>query len=71
MNNNLKICLIIYKTMNTISKPLLSSLEVTASEVIDYGIPDINKFFQTLDVETKKKITKHTNKEIQKNILKL
>ena len=42
MNNNLKICLIIYKTMNTISKPLLSSLEVTASEVIDYGIPDIN-----------------------------
>ena len=56
--------------MNTISKPLLSSLEVTASEVIDYGIPDINKFFQTLDVETKKKITKHTNKEIQKNILK-
>lgn len=57
--------------MSSIEKQILSSLEVKTSELLDYGIPDIDNFFKTLDSETQKKITKISNKEIQKNIIKL
>ena len=56
--------------MNSIEKSLLSSLDIVTSEVIDYGIPDINNYFKTLDNETKQKIKKYSNKETQKIILK-
>jgi Mg/Co/Ni transporter MgtE len=37
---------------------------------INYGNKELNELFQSLDVETKKKITKYPNSDVQINILK-
>ena len=69
MNNNIKICLIIYITMSsTIEKSNISNLEGNL-ESIDYDDEELNKLFQNLDVETKKEILKYPKKEIQVEIL--
>jgi len=66
MNNNIKICLIIYIIMSSIEKSNKSDLE----DAIDYGDTEMNEFFSTLDAETKKKIVKIPKKEFQIEVLR-
>ena len=68
MKNNLKICLIIYITMSSIEKSVISNLEEEL-KTIDYGVPELNTLFKSLDVETKNKIKKIKDKNVQINIL--
>ena len=75
MNNNLKICLNIYITMSSIDKSIATILEGDI-ESIDYGVPEFNKLFKGLDIETKKKLVKDfppdnkDNKDIHIGVLK-
>ena len=55
MNNNLKICLIIYITMN-IEKSIVSNLEGD----LDFGEPGLNALYKNLDKETKLKISDYS-----------
>ena len=50
------------------SKSIVSILEADI-ESMDYGIPELNKLFKSLDIETKNKIIKYPKKENQKAIL--
>jgi hypothetical protein len=54
--------------MSNIEKSIKSTLE-HGMEYIDFGDPFINDVFANLDSETKSKITKHSDKEVQKQIL--
>ena len=69
MNNNLKICIIIYIIMSNIDKSIVSNLEGELGS-IDYGEDELNQAFKSLDEETKKKILKYQNKDIQISILR-
>jgi hypothetical protein len=55
--------------MSAIEKSIVSNLEGEL-ESIDYGEPELNTLFKSLDSETKKKILKYPNKEIQLSILR-
>jgi len=55
--------------MSSIEKSIISNLEVDI-ESINFGVPELNKLFKTLDQDTQKKIIKYPHKEIQINILK-
>jgi hypothetical protein len=50
------------------SKSIVSNLE-SVIETMDYGIPELNNLFKSLDIETKNKILKYPKKENQKEIL--
>ena len=54
--------------MSSIDKSIVSILEGDI-ESMDYGVPELNKLFKSLDKETKKKILKYPKKENQKAIL--
>jgi hypothetical protein len=54
--------------MSNIEKSIVPILEADIQS-IDYGVPNLNELFNSLDVETQKKITKYTNKDVQKTIL--
>ena len=69
MNNNLKICLIIYILMTTIVKSLSQSLE-DELESIDFGDYSINQFYKNMDIENKKQLEKYKSKEIKLSVLK-
>jgi len=54
--------------MNPIDNLKMSNLESIVSQ--DFGSPELNKLFKSLDAETQSKITKYSNKNIQINILR-
>lgn len=53
--------------MSSIAKEMATDLE-SATFYIDYGVPELNELFKTLDKETKKQLTKFP-KEVQSKIL--
>ena len=71
MNNNLKICFNIYITMSSIDKSIVSILEGDI-ESMDYGVPEFNRIFKSLDMATKKRLLKEhpDNKDIHIGIMK-
>ena len=60
---------IIYITMSSIDKSIVSNLEGELGS-IDYGEDELNEAFKSLDEETKKKVLKYQNKDIQISILR-
>ncbi len=55
--------------MSSIDKSIVSNLEGELGS-IDYGEPELNQAFKSLDEETKKKVLKYENKVIQISILR-
>ena len=55
--------------MSSIDKSIVSNLEGELGS-IDYGEDELNQAFKSLDEETKKKILKYQNKDIQISILR-
>ena len=55
--------------MSSIDKSIVSNLEGELGS-IDYGEDELNQAFKSLDEETKKKVLKYANKDIQISILR-
>jgi hypothetical protein len=54
--------------MSSIDKTIISNLE-SDIESINFGVPEFNKLFKSLNTETKKKILKYPHKEVRVSIL--
>ena len=55
--------------MSSIDKSIVSILEGDI-ESMDYGVPELNKLFKGLDIDSKKNILKIKKKEHQVEVLK-